>query len=296
MNKTLDEAISEEPASHEVREDRSGFRPPHGWDVGKVADFPLLWPLSLVIGASILVVVTGADLAITRSFYQFADPSTHLQPGWIHADKQPWRWIDEQPVRLVIAMVAASIAGMVIGYFSPSRRRWMVAGMFILAVMAIAPGLMVNGIFKGAWGRPRPTHVAEFGGQAEYQPFWQIGNDPINHKGFPSGHGTMAFTLMVPAFLFGTRHRKYALLWLTGAICVASAVGLARIAQGAHFTSDILMSGALVYAVAIGFRPLFFEVDRSGGSVIDRLRCGRQSKEDLNDQDQGKTIAIQKAA
>ncbi|MCB1149464.1 MAG: hypothetical protein KDK48_04800, partial [Chlamydiia bacterium] len=38
--------------------------------------------------------------------------------------------------------------------------------------LALGPGLLVNVVLKPNWGRPRPRHVIELGGEAKFRPFY----------------------------------------------------------------------------------------------------------------------------
>ena len=43
---------------------------------------------------------------------------------------------------------------------------------FLIATIAIGPGLIVNLGFKDHWHRPRPVHTQEFGGPDEFRPWY----------------------------------------------------------------------------------------------------------------------------
>lgn len=147
--------------------------------------------------------------------------------------------------------LAVAIGGLVLftiglrsRYCRPARR----GAAFMTLAMLLGPGLLVNAIFKGEWGRPRPTQIVEFGGEREYSPYWQ--STPFDKgRSFPSGHASMGFFLMMPYFLC-RRHqpmRPHAWVWLVVGLAAGSVMGWARMAQGGHFLTDVMWSGGMTY-------------------------------------------------
>jgi membrane-associated PAP2 superfamily phosphatase len=73
---------------------------------------------------------------------------------------------------------------------------------------------------------------------------------------FPSGHASMGFYLMAPAFLLFHRRRlahSFVLVGLAGGL----ALGITRILQGAHFPSDVLWSAGFVYLSSLAMALAF---------------------------------------
>jgi lipid A 4'-phosphatase len=118
--------------------------------------------------------------------------------------------------------------------------------LYLLAVLALGPGLVVNGVFKEHWGRARPRDVVEFGGTREFTPAFVISDQCDRNCSFVSGHASIPFALA--AFVFLLRRRRK--LVLGAALAFGGLVGLARIAAGAHFLSDVIFSGVFVFLVA----------------------------------------------
>lgn len=136
----------------------------------------------------------------------------------------------------------------------------------VLALEAkIANDIVVRG-FKKSIGRKRPSSGSSDGD--EFKPFG-------NSDSFPSGHTASAFTLAtVVADNYESKWVKYT------SYGIATAVGLGRVNQGAHWVSDVA-GGALV-GIGVGklisrlerrkgwSRALYFEGDRV--SVKKRFR------------------------
>jgi membrane-associated PAP2 superfamily phosphatase len=180
----------------------------------------------------------------------FYDPTAAHR--WFLKTAVPWIWLyryGELPA-LVLAIGAAMVWG---GSFC--RRSYVgyrrACALIVLAVM-LGPGLLVNGMLKPLWGRPRPVHAALFGGSQPYQPWWQPG-DIGGGRSFPSGHAAMGYILVLGTCLVPPRRSAWLRgLVLGGALIYGSLLGAARIIQGGHFLSDVLWSGSLMcFLVAV---------------------------------------------
>jgi lipid A 4'-phosphatase len=110
--------------------------------------------------------------------------------------------------------------------------------------------VFVNDIFKEQWGRPRPRDMVQFGGTREYvEPL--IKSPPEHGGSFASGHAATGFYLLTPYFLLRRRTPGRAAIVFACGIAYGTLVGIARIAQGAHFLSDVLWALGLVYLTAL---------------------------------------------
>lgn len=113
---------------------------------------------------------------------------------------------------------------------------------YLILVLAIGPGLLVNTVFKDQWGRARPSQISYFTGDKFFSPAWIISDQCERNCSFVSGHASVGFFLMA----FGWVWSRYKLAFIALGTCMGSAVGLARIAQGGHFLSDVIFSGVIV--------------------------------------------------
>jgi membrane-associated PAP2 superfamily phosphatase len=184
--------------------------------------------------------LTDADQQAAAWFYQ---PGAG-HSAWPFGEWWLWRGLFAYTPKLLVAAAVSALL-VVLGSFVVGRwQRWRRPALYILLVIAIAPGLVINLVFKDHWGRPRPLHIAEFGGTNTYIPPLQIGDTP--HKSFPCGHCSIGFALFALYFL--SRRRKAFYLALT--LVAAAIMAVSRMAAGGHFVSDILWSGYLVFLVA----------------------------------------------
>ena len=130
-------------------------------------------------------------------------------------------------------------------------RRRRQAGLFLGLMLAIGPGLLVNGGLKMFWGRPRPIQCQEFGGELVFHSIGEWSPYRLSNSSFPSGHASIAFFLMAPAFITRPNRPGIRASWLLLGIAYGLAMGMIRIVQGGHFLSDILWAGFIVYFVGV---------------------------------------------
>ncbi len=112
---------------------------------------------------------------------------------------------------------------------------------FLLLLLMLVPGLLVNQVFKTHWGRARPIQLEQFGGHRTFSPAFVVSDQ--GGSAFSSGHvAAAAWLVAVPAVLFGVGS-----VWTGLALLYLLAMALARMAAGAHFLSDTLTSILLVW-------------------------------------------------
>ena len=139
---------------------------------------------------------------------------------------------------LIILLIRACIKNKSVLTFSKKQV------IYLLLVLALGPGLIVNGILKKYWGRARPHEIVEFGGSKVFTPAFIVSNE--NGKSFVSGHAAIGFYFVSVAMLL-KRHRKKV---FAIAVACGTLLGVGRIAQGDHFLSDVIFSFFFVYCVA----------------------------------------------
>lgn len=119
---------------------------------------------------------------------------------------------------------------------------------FLIVSLAVGPGLAVNTILKDHWGRARPSQVVEFGGAKQFTPVLEPSDQCNRNCSFPAGHPAIgfyfvSFALLIPAL----RPRR---IVFGAAVLAGALLGLMRMAQGAHFLSDVVFCGLIVVGIA----------------------------------------------
>jgi membrane-associated PAP2 superfamily phosphatase len=202
----------------------------------------LLWPLVVLVLATLAIRFSDLDLIVARAVYA-------EQGGWLH---------EEHPVVLFFynhgnlpAILVSAGAGMfwLSSCFATRLRPRRPLAIFLVLTMLLGPGLLVNAVFKGYWGRPRPSQIVDFGGERE---FVRVGEPRFGMKGksFPSGHASMGFYWLVLGVFFFNRNRKLAVGFFVLGLTHGGAMGAGRILQGAHWLSDVMWAAGMDYLSA----------------------------------------------
>jgi len=119
---------------------------------------------------------------------------------------------------------------------------------FLIAALAIGPGLVVNTLLKDHWGRARPNQIQEFGGSRQFTPAFEPTDQCARNCSFPAGHPAIGFYFVAFAMVIASpRPRR---LVFAGALAAGALLGVMRIAQGGHFLSDVVFSSLLVLGVS----------------------------------------------
>ena len=166
--------------------------------------------------------------------------------------------------RVTPFVVLALYAGLWLAKRRGAPLRWAPSGraiVFLIATMAIGPGLVVNLGLKDHWHRPRPSHVQEFGGTDEFRPWYENDGACKKNCSFVSGEAATGFWMVAPASLLPPP-------WRTPTIFVAFLFGigasLLRMAFGGHYLSDVLLGGLLTLIVVEAARQAIKPEQRSG--------------------------------
>ncbi len=155
------------------------------WECGIILSL-----LILGVVASLLIELNGWDLGISGRF--FVSGGAH--GGWVAAHDQPWRWLYEYGEIPPILLAAGAVWLYRAAQSGRVRRAYAKPCLVVILTMALGPGLLVNGILKNDWGRPRPADITAFGGPSHYLKVWQPGV-PGGGKSFTCGHCSVGFAV-----------------------------------------------------------------------------------------------------
>ena len=191
----------------------------------------------------VFLFVPDLDLAFTGLFYSPVAGFTQNGAVWERVLYESVDWI-------VGLSVVGSLGVLLLEAFrrGPFRRRGRVAAL-LLVVLALGPGLVVNGILKEHWGRARPRDVVQFGGDRKFTPALVIADQCERNCSFSAGHPSAGFALAAIGYAYVSRRRR--LIVIAVATAFGLVVGLARVVAGAHFLSDVLFSGVIVLGLTV---------------------------------------------
>jgi len=140
---------------------------------------------------------------------------------------------------------------------------------YLLLVLIVGAGLIVNAGFKDHFGRARPRDLDEFGGSARFTPAFVVKGDCDRNCSFSSGDSAGAFFSLAFVAAFG---RKRAIS--IAAIGFGVLVSASRIASGAHFFSDTVVSYFVMLIVTDAIYYLIFLPGPEPALQLPALRTG----------------------
>src|ERR1041385_3413448 len=117
--------------------------------------------IALLIGVGVGVVFAAypqLDIAISRAFF---NESYRVFPVQYSLVARHLRDIFTYVIALIVAPAFLAVALKLV----LPRRPMLIsarAALFLIATLALAPGLMANVLLKENWGRPRPAEIQEF--------------------------------------------------------------------------------------------------------------------------------------
>ncbi len=123
--------------------------------------------------------------------------------------------------------------------------------LFPILVYAVGPGLVVNWMLKNGMGRARPRDVLHFGGEKSFTHAWELSTECIRNCSFTSGEAASAVAMLSLVTIIPSTRRRARQAVAALFVVLALAFSLNRIAFGAHFLSDTLMSMLLVALVML---------------------------------------------
>jgi membrane-associated phospholipid phosphatase len=220
----------------------------------------LLIAVLATITAVLFAVAPQLDLQLSHLFF---DDATRRFP--VAADPRAM-WVRSASMWVFTAFAVCVAAAVVARIAFPHR--FPVPGrvvVFLALSLALGPGLLVNGLFKEHWSRPRPGEVVEFGGTLPFMPWWDPRGGCAQNCSFVSGETSQATWAVAPALLMSGGLRVVAL----GTVGVFTAViGGLRLAFGGHFASDVLFATLLTLAVIWAMYGLAFRTDWSPAQTV----------------------------
>ena len=187
------------------------------------------------------------DLEIANLFYDPAGKNFPLRAN------SALRYLREASSWLLVLFIVPSVIALLI----PRLRPWISAraAIFLIATLALAPGLLVNVVLKNHWSRPRPVAVVEFGGHERFVPWWDPRGECLKNCSFVSGETSSAFWTLAPAALAPASWRAFG---YATAVAFGAGMGVARMAMGAHFFTDVVFAGVFTFVVIVLLHGLIF--------------------------------------
>jgi membrane-associated PAP2 superfamily phosphatase len=185
------------------------------------------------------------DLRVAGYFYGFVDASHNAFAWRVYP---PLMLARDIGLWVGTVLVAPAVVALLIKLILP-RRKLLLSGravLFLMATLALGPGLLVNVVLKDHWGRSRPIDVTQFGGPEHFVAWWDPRGDCPNNCAFVSGDVAGAFWTIAPAALAPPAWRALA----TGAaLALGAGMAAMRVMAGGHFVSDVVFAGIFTFLI-----------------------------------------------
>lgn len=213
------------------------------WETSK--KWELYFILFLVLVSALVGMNASLDLDLARQYYSPETPNNL----WPDKDLALWKFFYHAAPIITASILLPSIAVYILGFVKKSFFKYRRYAAYVFLAALLGPGILINTFFKPYWGRPRPRQVIELGGHEQMQAYWQKGVAG-NGYSFPCGHSSVAFALVSLAFLLKRKRPKTALVVFGSSFGLGMVMGVGRMADGAHFFSDVLWSAVMSYIPA----------------------------------------------
>jgi lipid A 4'-phosphatase len=210
-----------------------------------------------LLSSLLLVALPGVDIYISGLFF---DRGFYLNSQW-------WQILSRQGIGYFLGLSLVGVVGIYAFNRLTNRAIWRVDGRrvcYLFLVLILGAGLVVNVGLKDNFGRARPRDIVEFGGAKSFTPAFSVSRECTKNCSFSSGEGAGGFFSLALALALSRKRALFA-----AAIGFGSLVSFARIAAGAHFFSDTVVS---FFVMLIAADVLYFYVVMTG---LDRSNSAR---------------------
>lgn len=209
--------------------------------------FALVYALIGVAAAATAVTIAGfnVDLAISSLFY---DPATG------HFIGRGDRYLDMlRDHGFVAVATCVGCVVLAVNRYLPWRLPSIPTRTAVVLTLSLllGPGLLVNGVLKEHWDRPRPVDVTAFGGTKPFANWWDPRGACERNCSFISGEAATAAWMFGPAMYAPIPWRIPA---LAAAAVFAGVMSALRMAAGAHFFTDVLFGMLSTMLILLALR------------------------------------------
>jgi len=209
--------------------------------------------LAFVVAAIVFTAAPQIDTVVAGLFY---DSQGHFsgRSGAIETVREGFKGI--YIAAFICALVGLWLAhSYKIKLMRLSSIRWLV----VLVTLIVGPGLVANVMLKNEWGRARPSQTEQFGGTKLFTPALVPAAQCARNCSFISGEASSMFAVFFGlAMVTGPMARRY----LAFGLIAGGVAGVIRMAQGAHYLSDVVFAGIFMAMTAVLVRFLVMDLRR----------------------------------
>lgn len=205
---------------------------------------------AFILAASGFLLSPGLDIAVADIFYI---------PGHGFIGHVPWVVALRFALKGIYVVGATlAVIGLVWSVITarPFAGLTAIRWLFLTLALSVGPGLVANVLLKDQMGRARPNQVEIFGGGKKFTPPLIAAKQCQRNCSFVSGEAASMFALFFALAFLVTRHST---VLIGAALAMGSLAGLIRMAQGAHFLSDVVFAGIFMCVSAAGLHLLIID-------------------------------------
>ena len=155
-------------------------------------------------------------------------------------------------------MAIAAFVGYILTLIGKFPRKYAKPFLVIVLTVILGPGLIVNGILKPFWGRPRPADTVMFGGKELYRGVFEPAG-PGGGKSFVCGHCANAFAIASGAVILPILSR-IGRTFPRRRTCNGDAGQFRQDRARAHYLSDTVWAGIIVLSIIAWLYFCLFKV------------------------------------
>jgi len=201
----------------------------------------LLVLIAVTALVAVVFAVTPLDMAVARVFFR-PDVADH----WALGNHWPWSSLYGLGPVITLLLFVLGLLAVMIGRVR-GHEFWRVNGVFLLLGALLGPGLMGNAALKDHWDRPVPRDLIEFGGTLHYTPAPLAAAADESVPGSPCLAG---FLYASGWWIWRRRRPVWAASSLALGLGLGFTLGLAQMAAGSYFLSDVIWSALLAFGLA----------------------------------------------
>lgn len=161
-----------------------------------------------------------------------------------HTEVASWWWVELINLYIPAVFRVFVFLALAVWIWASTRaygKPWRMALAFCVLAGTLGPGLLVNSGFKDNWQRARPYQVEVFGGPQQFTRAAVMTDQCNNNCSFVSGHVACGFFLASIMLV----HRRRRVAWGTAGVVSGLMIGFSRMADGAHWLSDVLWASPI---------------------------------------------------
>lgn len=211
--------------------------------------------MAMILGAALLTALLvfrffpGIDRAAAALFFNKTNcastiPASAVCGSFPIGEMAPMKAL-RQFLQYLPAACAAGLGAAALVHLCMGKRLWGPWSLRIGAVFwtyVLSVGLVVNGIFKELWGRPRPIQTDIFGGPFPFVPAGEISAYCQSNCSFISGEAAASAWLICLVTLLPREYANLRPFAFTAATFIAVFTSGLRMSFGGHYLSDVVIA------------------------------------------------------